>query len=472
MDTTHNPLKLSLAAGDMRRVHWALLAALAVVEIAVSVHFATLNPVTGWDEHIYLTSAWHLKGHAEIPYAHHRPPVFPILVALFGENYRLLPAIGHIGATAMVFLLLRRLASPAVAIAGVFWMVLAGDLRFFNLMVLTETLCAFFLLLVVLCHVSRRPLWEGAVAGLLAVFHWRTIVVLPVVLAVHAVMGDWKAVRRAIVGASLVIAPFALASTLLYGNPIYPILANARLNTVGHNIGRAVPLANDLWYYWRELPATHLALVAGVIAALVWLISNKRGTDGYGPCALVFGLVVAQLVPIHVIVSKDMRHLAPTIPLLLLLCVFMLRYYGRRRSAVQIAAWPALFLAVVAVMPDRNLRWEIADRNSSQVHQIIALRGALETVAPAEVIYTDVNYWVAMGHTGHAVVAVTGPDSSHWLLYGHPEATRSEIPDGALYMTRSPGDGDILASAPAASHGTLYLVRWRRHVVLTDQGAG
>ena len=69
----------------MRRGHWVLLGVLCAVEIVSAVYLVSLNPVQGYDENWYLINAHRFRGVTTLPYALHRPPMFPMLLACFGD---------------------------------------------------------------------------------------------------------------------------------------------------------------------------------------------------------------------------------------------------------------------------------------------------------------------------------------------------------------------------------------------------
>ncbi len=453
----------------LRLIHWWIIGLLGLIEVVSAVSLAHFNPVAGWDEHAYLRCVRHLEGAAQVEYAHHRPPLFPLMLLMMGEHYRLLPAAVHIGATVLFFLILRRLTSAAVAIAGAAVLMISGDLRYFNILVMTEGVSVFCLLAMVLLFLRNRPLLVGVVGGLLCVLHWQMLTVLPAVIAVYGIIGRRRECVLVVGGAALTLTPFLIASAVVYGNPLHPVVANAALNTVGQP-----GLENDVWYYMRALFRAHFPLVAGGLVAVYWLATQRSGRScdvRYGVCALAVCMVLALLMPPHVTIMKDARYLVPLIPLLLLLSILMVQHYGRAAPWNRYVAWPVLVVSVIAVMPGRNLLWEINDLVQDPANQVVALRDAVAAFDQTEVIYTEINDTTVMGHTGHATVAVTGAITNHRYLRDRPQCTRDEVPDDALYLTWNPGDGVILASAGGNRRGTLYLVRWRSAVPVGGETA-
>lgn len=325
---------------------------------------------------------------------------------------------------------------------------------------MTEALSVCLLLLLVLLFIKHKPIAVGVVAALLAVTHWQMIVIAPAVFLSYATGRKWRACTTAAAGMTVTLLPFLIAAFAVYGNPLYPLISNFTTNTVGHGLALPHPVANDLAYYWRELPKTHWPLAGGGIAALAWLIVRRRNrTDSarYDLLALLLAMVILQLIPMHAIIPKDTRLLVPLLPLLLLATILLAQQLAERARWTRWMAWPVLTVSVLAVMPDRNLLWEINDRINDPVTQLCTLEGAIASNAVDESVYTDFNDLAVMGHTGLATVAVTDGRTRHRNLYGRAQSTRADIPTGALYLTWQPARAIVLASAHSDHNDTLYL---------------
>ncbi len=390
--------------------------------------------------------------------------MFPMLIALAGEHCRLLPALAHIGAIAIFFLILNRLTSPAVAIGGALILMLSGDLRFFGMLLLTEAISVCLLLLLVLLYIKRKPIAVGVIAALLAVTHWQMIVIAPAVCLAYAAGRQWRACTTAAAGMTVTLLPFLVAAYGVYGNPIHPLISNFTTNTVGHGLSLPQPVANDLAYYWRELPTTHLPLVAGGVAAICWLIvrrRNRKDSARYDLLILLMAMIILQLIPMHAIIPKDTRLLVPVLPLLLLTTILLSQQLERRAHWTRWVTWPVLAVSVLAIMPDRHLMWEINDRINDPVVQLRGLEDAIASAASDESVYTDFNDLAVMGHTGLPTVAVTDGRTRHQNLYDRAQSTRADIPPGALYLTWEPASATVLASTQSDHNDALYLVRWQ-----------
>lgn len=446
-----------------RPVHYCLVAALLVVEIPLSVAMASINPATTWDESAYLTAGRRIAGQTEMPYPHHRPPLLPFLIAMAGKHYRSIPAIAHIAAALLMLLILKELATPSVVVGGTALTILSGDLRFAGMHLLTEIISVSLLLLLILFFITNRPFRVGAVAFCLAVSHWQMCTVLPVVLVDYALCHRWRDCRRAAVGAALAAAPFLIASTMYYGHPLDPILLNLGMNTVEYRTvaGRIVP--NDMTFYMRVLHPGQWLLFAA--AAAGWIAVYRRDPDQSVTrrlCTLLLAVTCIQLILVHAVSVKGTRLLVPLIPLLLLSVLLLLDRCTPRRPARKHLAWPILAVAVIAVMPGRNLRWEMHDMLTDPVNQVLALRSAIDALDPHTILYTDINDIAVSAHTGRRTVPVTGPNTSHfhYKIDERRPVTRNRIPPDAAYLTWNPAGARILATAPGNPLGALYLVRW------------
>lgn len=440
------------AAYRIRRWHWLILAVLAVIEIASALYLAWLNPVQGYDENWYLINSHRIAGAAALPYAHHRPPMFPILLALFGDYSRLVPGIAHIGSAVLIFIILRRLATLRLAIAGVVVFMASYQLRTYNVLLLTEMTTIFLLLLATYCFLVHKPFLLGVVVTLLVMTHWSMATVVLVVPGVYIMRRRWRPCGVFIGGASLAAMPFLIASAAAYGNPLAPALANLAVQSGG---------TNDWWFYVREFPLLSLPLIIGGLAACGWVIANRkdwRNVPWYDLSVLLLGIIVARVMLLHVVDPKGVRFLVPLIPLLLFLTLLMIGYYGHARPRLQ---WAALTILLISVLPDRHWAYYIHDLARNPVRQIADLKDALADLAPDQIVYTDLNDLAVMGRTGRPAVAVTGPGSWHHQLYNRPACTREEIPEGALYLTWNPGPLEVIAASSPARDRPLSLVRWR-----------
>ncbi|UCE58324.1 MAG: hypothetical protein JSU63_12880 [Phycisphaerales bacterium] len=436
----------------MGRSYWLILAILGVGEIISALYLAWINPVRGYDENWYLINSYHFSGVTALDYAYNRPPMLPVLLALFGSYYRLVPALAHIGSAALVFMILRRLATPALAIAGVGAFMVCGEMRIYNIFLLTEMPTIFFFLLAVYFHVTRRPLLFGGATSLATMTHWSMATVVPVALALYVLRSQWRKCGWFIAGAALTITPFAVMAVIAYGNPLSPFIKHLAIQRSG---------VNDLWAYAREFPQLPLTLIAGGAVALwwVWRSGQRWRTDLHCELGLLLlGTVFARLLLLHMVTVKSQRYLVPLVPALLLLTVLMLRQCANRGRVVRVCLWVILFTSIA---PGKHFYWQVHDLRNDPGNQIVRLREQMVEAEPAERIYTDFNDMAVMGQTGRPAVAVLTDNSWHHHLFTRPTSTRDLIPDGALYLTFDPGNATVIARADEDTAKTLWLVRWR-----------
>lgn len=437
----------------LSRGQWIVLAVLALVEIGSALFLASINPAQGHDETWYLLYARHIRGGPALPYQYFRPPMFPLLLAAMGPYFRLVSGLAHIGSAALIFLILRRLVSRNFAIAGLAVFMVCGQLRMYNVLLLTEIPSILFLLLAIYAFVVQSPLLVGGTLALAIMTSWGMAAVPPVVFLLYAVRRQWRECTRFTLGFALVLMPFLIVFAVKYGSPLEPFLSNLRIQ------GGA---PNDWLYYVRWPLWLPVALMVGSGAAAWHVWVNRRNWRAQPLCGfyvLLLGVILARQVLLQSISVKTGRFLAPLIPILLLLSMSMIWHYGRRRRMLQWALCGVLF---VSVLPTKRMFYQVYGLANHPVHGIAKFSDSLAAFPLAEPIYTDLNDLAVMGQTAHPTVAVTGPGSSHRVLVNRPFATRAEIPDGALYLTWDPGCGQVLASNTVPRGETLWLVRWRR----------
>ena len=500
--------------GDRRaasRSTWILLVALAIVEVMSALYLTSLNPVRGYDENAYTINAHAMRGVGELSYAVHRPPLLPMMQAALGEHRWIISGLAHIGATALLFLILRRLVPIGVAIAGVMVFMLSGDMRYYNIVALTEMPGVLLTLLAVYLFLTRRPFALGVVATLLVTLHWSMVSVVGAIGGVYlltalwnpqprpstrrntadgehpepralacadfpgpvdrhrAASGDfdrqrtaprpsgsgvrspWRDPARYILGGAVAAIPLLVLSANAFGNPLAPVLGSFEIQRGS---------VNDWSYYLRTFPQLPVALIVGGGVGCVSIVRRLRRRDFDMPTvlfALLIGMVLCRLILVHLYESKAERYLIPLFPALLIVTVVMIARVQRRPALVRVALWALL---VVSVAPSKKLLYEMYALANDPAHAVVALEPAIDRLDPALPIYTDLNDMAVMGHTGRATVAVTGANSWHHYLSSRPAAPRSAVPQGAAYLTFDAAGSRELASAPTTHGRTLSLVRW------------
>lgn len=431
----------------------AILVAGVAFELISAIWLAWLNPVQGYDENWYIINAYRYQGVTSLPFAHHRPPLLPLLIALVGPYRWLIPAISHIGAATVLYLLLRRLVTPALAMFGGLLFIACGQLRMSSVVLLTETPTIFLLLLAVYALACRRSLLVGVAVGLAVMTHWSFATAVPVIVALYTLRHDWAANVRFVAGLAAVGLPFAVGYALAYGDPLGPGLANLVVQQQG---------TNDWWYYLREFPQVPLALIVGAVVACVWLAradgrEDSRTARDVG--WLLVGLIGARLVLLHLVVPKESRFLVPLVPLLIVLSLLAVCRLTNPRALVRAVVCVALF---VSVLPNKGFFYYLHDLQNDPAALIAELAPSVRRFSrgEAEMVYSDANDLAVMGHTGRAAVAVTGEGSWHHSLLSRLSASRDEIPHDGLYLTWNPAHAKVLAVSSASTHGRLHLVRW------------
>jgi len=436
------------------RLLWGVVVVLALAEIVPALLLAWINPIRGYDENWYLINSFRFEGITTLPYAHHRPPLLPMLIALFGDYAWLLPGLAHIGGATLTFLILRRLLSPGAAIAGVILFMANGSLRYYNMHLLTELPSILFLLLAIYLFVLKRPCLLGVSVILAAMTHWSNIPLVPIVLMLYVVQRRWHTLAYFVGGAALAASPFLIYFAVNHGGPLAPIFANFEFNT-------SYGPPNSRWYYlreWRQLP---VVLFGGGLVALGWLWANRRKGETHphvALCLLLLAILAARLATVHIIAVKSPRFLVLAIPILILLSMLMLRHCASRSVLVRSTAYVVL---LVSVLPGRELLWEIHALRDDPTHQIAYLSDHVVAHSPSEPVYTDIHDLAVIARTRHPAIAVDSEKSARLWLRLSEHVTRKEIPEDALYLTWDPEAGEPLATRETAHHGRLWLVRWR-----------
>ena len=155
---THNSEALvGTKAAAWTRPQIAFIVVLGVIEVITALYLATLNSIQGYDENWYLINAHRFAGETPLPYAVHRPPLLPLIMAVFGAHRWLISGLAHIGAAAALLFVLRRLTSLRVALAGVVLFVICADIRLYNVLALCPRRN--------LCRTGRKERWPDSGVG-------------------------------------------------------------------------------------------------------------------------------------------------------------------------------------------------------------------------------------------------------------------------------------------------------------------
>lgn len=450
----------TLASGWSRGLVAAAIA-LGVVEIISALFFASLNPIRGYDENWYLINAYRFTAHDALPYAVHRPPLLPLLLAAFGKARWMISGLSHIAAVGVLALILKRLTNPRVTLAGVVLFMLCADIRLYNVLTLTEMPGIFLTLLAIYWFLDRRAMLAGATCLLLFMLHWGYLSVIPAFLLAYLVQQRWREGLGYLAGLALAALPFMLMFHLMFGDPLAPVKGSFAIQRSS---------VNDWYFYLHNFPEVSIGLIAGGAVAAVWLLRHHEHWWTSRLCGLVIlllAIVGSRLCMLHLYESKACRYIVPAVPVLLVLCVFMLHLHGRRYGLATVGAWCVLALTL---LPSRHDFYEIYGVAMDPTHAVVDLSHSIQAQHDPGPIYTDFNDLAVMGETGRPTVAITGAHTWHHYLSRRTKGTRDHIPDGALYLTWNQEHAEIIDQADTPRSGTLYLVRW--HTADTVATAG
>lgn len=436
--------------------------ALAVVEVVSALWFATLNPIRGYDENWYLINAHRFAANDALPYAVHRPPLLPLLMAAFGDWRWLISGLSHIAATGVLFLLLRRLTAPRLTIAGVALFMICADIRLYNVLILTEMPGIFLTLLAIWWFVDNRAVLTGATCLLLFMLHWGYLSVIPAFVLVYLLQQRWREGAWYLAGLTVTAVPFLLMFYLLFGNALAPVEGSFAIQRDS---------VNDWWFYARSFPQVSIGLIAGGAVAAAWLIRHRRKWRMSPLCGLVIltlAIVGSRMCMLHLYESKAVRYVVPAVPALLLVFVFMVHVHAMRFRRVTVACGVVLALTL---LPGKRDFYEIYGVAMDPTHAVATLCPRVAALDAPGPVYTDFNDMAVMGRTGRATVAITGDNTWHHYLSRRTRGTRDDIPDGALYLTWDPRDAQVIDRAKSPRSGTLYLVRWHAGEAVATAGS-
>jgi len=456
---THDPHALvNTPSTPWTRLQIACLVALGVIEVLTALYLATLNPIQGYDENWYLINAHRFAGETPLPYAVHRPPLLPLLLAVFGAHRWLISGLAHIGAAAVLLFVLRRLTSAWVALSGVVLFVVCADIRLYNVLTLTEMPGILLTLTAILCYINKRPFLAGGTCLLLFMLHWGYMSVIPAFVLVYFLQRRWREGALYAAGLAVAAVPFLIGFAMMFSDPLAPVKGSFAIQRDS---------TNDLLFYVRTFPQLAIGLFVGGAAALAWLIRRPKEWFSSARCGLVMlllAMVGSRVSMLHVYESKGIRYLIPAVPALLLLSILMLDWYAVQCRRVATVAWALL---AVSLIPTEQDFYEIYGLAMDPTHAVVDLRDAVAAFPDDGPIYTDHNDLAVMGQTGRPTVAVSGDGTWHHYFSSRPNAAREQIPTGALYLTWDPGVSEVLARADSPRSGTFYLVRWNRTTATT-----
>lgn len=454
IDPTGTPIVTDTGSAESGcpRYYGVCLATLAVVEIVSAVYLSSLNAIQGYDENWYLINAHRFSNAPSLPYAVHRPPLLPLLMALFGTHCRLISAFAHIGAAGVFFVILRRLVSPWAVPAGVAMFMICADVRLYNVLTLTEMPGIFLTLVGVYLFMSRRSFGAGVTCLLLFMLHWGYVSVMPAFVLVYVLQRRWRELAGYAVGWLIAAVPFLIAFAVVFGDPFAPIKGSFAIQTES---------VNDVWFYVRRFPQLPTVLFVGFAVSVAWLVPRRRDWTRGCECALVIlllAIVGSRVSMLHFYESKADRYLIPAVPALLLLCVLMLRHHVVRFPRATVVAGAVL---AFSLLPTKRDFYEVYGLAMDKTHALMDLRGAVAGVHRDGPIYTDLNDLAVVGQYGVPAVAVTSGRSWHHYLSSRDRCARRDVPPGSLYLTWNPEGSKVLASVRSPRSGMLYLVRWR-----------
>lgn len=437
----------------LKQEHIYILTVLAIIEIITAFYLAWLNPVRGYDENWYLLNAYRYQGITTLPYAFNRPPILSMLIAVFGDFRWMISAFSHIGSTLVMFLILRRFVSPLMVIGGTLVFMICGELRMYNMLMLTEMPTILFMLLTFYYLIRQKAFLVGLFTTLSFMTHWSMATSIPVFIIFFIMNKHWRPCLYYIAGIVFSAVPFLFIASIYYGNPLVGALVHFSAQQNG---------VNDWMYYLRSFPQLPIGLLIGGMVSFFWVWKywdTKKGHPIMILCVLMLGMIVARMTLLQTVSAKGARYLVPMIPLLTLLSIMMIDFFSQRGVFVKVCLWAAL---IITVMPGKSSYYQMFSLATDPTHLIDQFQDDLAKIDMSEPIYTDFNDIAVMGHTARkAYPVVTEFSWHHRAMNARQPLRREDIPNGALYITWDPEGGEILATSEKTKKGRLCLVRWK-----------
>ena len=263
----------------------------------------------------------------------------------------------------------------------------------------------------------------------------------------------WRPCLFYIAGIVFTAAPLLWIASIYYGNPLVGALVHFSAQQNG---------VNDWMYYLRNFPQMPIGLLIGGMVSVFWVMKywdTKKSHPIMVFCVLMLGLIIARMTLLQTVSAKGSRYLVPMIPLLMLLSIMMIDYFGQRGQFVKVCIWAAL---IITVMPNKVSIYQMYSLATDPTHLIDQFQDDVAKIDSSEPIYTDFHDIAVMGHLARKTIPVITNYSWHhreWDL--RQPKRREDIPNGALYMTWDPEGGEILATSEKTKKRRLCLVRWK-----------
>ena len=269
-----------------------------------------------------------------------RPLVWPALLGFLWKlgfgilAARLIEIIFGCLAIFMTYLIGKELFDEKTALLSSFFLAISPTFLFFNGIMLTEIVSAFFSLFAVYLLLKNKHLLSGIFFGIAFMARFlQFFVFIAVVFALICSKKDSKAFQGIFLGFLLAISPYLILNHILYNNAFFPFIQQVFL------------AANSGWlnhhpisYYFVGLfkeNFLYLFFIAGI--ALAYKKQKSR--------FIVFPLIILFLF-FNLIKQKEMRFLIILLPYMYLLASHALVYFVERGKLKNLAV-PLIFVLLV-----------------------------------------------------------------------------------------------------------------------------
>ncbi|RMF05980.1 hypothetical protein D6764_03475 [Candidatus Woesearchaeota archaeon] len=238
----------------LRACFFVLLGLFMVVRL-----FLLFRPhVLYWDAAVYIGMAKHIysAGSAGL-WEPIRPLVWPLILGIpwyLGLDIvlsgHLMQVMFSFGLVLLTFLLAKEYGGEKSALFASSVMAFSGFFIFLNYRLLTEIPAAFFAVLAVYLYIKKKPFLSGFAAGISFLTKFPFGIFLPVV-----VLADLRQVKRwtrYAVGFAIPSSAYLLLNTVLYSDPLAPLLEAARVIRI--NVGCNITFAQPWYMYLQRIP--------------------------------------------------------------------------------------------------------------------------------------------------------------------------------------------------------------------------
>ncbi|MBN2454842.1 glycosyltransferase family 39 protein [Candidatus Woesearchaeota archaeon] len=248
-----------------------------------------------------------------------RPIIWPLILGLFwklGIDFMLFGSLLALAAGAasiyLVYLITKGLLSRKAALIFAALFALNTALITYSGAILTDIPAMLFTLLAAWLFFSKKSnFFVGILLGIAALTKFTSIIFIPIFLAgLYLKKSSIRGYVNFLAGAFLVLFPYFIANFIVYGNPIYPLIAGQEL--ISTVVGNYSCPTQPLFYFYNlllELPILLIAFIG---------ISRIRTVD-WRWATIAFSALILLIYHSFFLNCKDIRYAFLFLPFLYIL---------------------------------------------------------------------------------------------------------------------------------------------------------